>query len=473
MTGGEQGPYRRLFLDALTIDEQQGLERVFHSCDKHPANPLINGDTPWEANGSGPYLYGTVMWDEGRLRMWYHYINRGYKNAYAESPDGIQWTKPNLGLIEENGSTDNNLFLTITDDPQENPLRKERGQCHNPSVIKRPWIEDENKRYALFCYGADYGQVRAAFSPDGLRWTFDPQTARQGLFKSSDVVNFFHDPYQHRYVATWKGSTRRGRSVGIATSKDGLQWDKPAAAPLFTADGLDPPQTQVYGMPVFPYQGLYVGLPWIYHAKPHYAPEMLLTREEADQESAATVDVQLAWSWDLLNWTRPHPRQPFLPRGEPGAFDSGMIYTARAPVVVDDRLYFYYGGFDGRHDTPPFHGAIGLATLRLDGFCSMRPRKDKGWLITRREQLAVPEILINARTAPEGRITAELLDLEHNVLPGFSTADCAPFTGDAVRHTLQWRTKELPEGYANTAVKIRFVLKDADLYSYLPVSDGR
>lgn len=473
MVGGEQGPFRRLFLDALTIDSQHGLERVFHPCDKYPGNPLILGDTPWESKGSGPYLYGTVMWDGAKLRMWYHFINRGYKNAYAESQDGIHWTKPSLGLIEQNGSTDNNLFLTVTDDPNENPPRKARGQCHNPSVIKRPWIEDQQQRYALFCYGADYDKVRAAFSPDGLRWTFAPSTARQGLFESSDVVNFFHDPYRHRYVATWKGSTRRGRSVGIATSEDGLQWEKPAATPIFTADDLDPPETQIYGMPVFPYQGMYVGLPWIYHAKPHYPAEMLLTREQAEQESDGTMDVQLAWSWDLLNWTRPAPRKSFLPRGTEGTFDSGMIYTARAPVVVDDTLYFYYGGFDGRHDTPPFHGAIGLATLRLDGFCSMRPTKQEGWLITRREQLEVPKILINARTSSDGHITAELLDLEHNVLPGFSARDCIPFIGDAVRHTLRWRTKQLPEGQANTALKIRFVLQNADLYSYLPASPAR
>ena len=32
-------------------------------------------------------------------------------------------------------------------------------------------------------------------------------------------------------------------------------------------DDLDPDATQVYGMPVFPYQGMYVGLPWIYHSR--------------------------------------------------------------------------------------------------------------------------------------------------------------------------------------------------------------
>ncbi|MFN7937876.1 MAG: hypothetical protein U0R19_31390 [Bryobacteraceae bacterium] len=434
--------HRRLFLDALAIEQQQGLERRFHQLQKHPANPIVVTDTACEQGGSGPYLYGTVLHEEGMLRMWYHYINQGFRNAYAESTDGIHWTKPNLGIGKCN----------------------EVAPCHNPSVIRLPNSQHAPNKYALFCFDKETAKVRAAFSPDGLHWTF----TGQALFESSDVVNFFHDPYNNQFAATWKGATRRGRSAGIAISKDALHWSKPLDQPIFTADDLDPPDTQIYGMPVFPYQGFYIGLPWIYHAHSHYTPEMRMTRAEADAQSPRTVDVQLAWSWDLLHWTRPPQRAPFLQTGPPGAFDSHMIFTSIAPLEFNNQLYFYYGGFHLPHDAKQTGGAIGLATLRKDGFCSMHAGPQQGVLITRREALAKPQLTINAVTTSTGEIRAELLDTNNQVIPGFSRNESIPFTGDATSHTLRWRTSTFPGPHATSLKKIRFLLTNADLFSYQP-----
>ncbi len=471
LAGPPAGPWRRLFLDAMVVEQQRGLERVFHAAKKFPGNPVIRADKPWEKYHSygGPYLYGTVMWDGGKLCMWYHVHNGGYMNCYAESTDGIHWTKPNLGLVEYLGSKANNIFLWRGADPNEHPPYVYSGRCHNPSVIKRPWVADPAKRYALFCYGADYRHARVAFSPDGLRWTFAPETAKRGLFRSSDVLNFFYDPYKARYVATWKTSSRRGRAVGVAVSKDGLKWTKPVQGPVFTADDLDPDATQIYGMPVFPYQGLYIGLAWIYNARwfkyGSYADQRMY---EVEKDSPCTVDVQLAWSWDLINWTRPPRRKPFIPRGKPGEFDSGMIYTARAPVLVNDQLYFYYGGWDGPHNSPKSKANIGLAVLRLDGFCSLRAGEREGWFISRREPFYVPKVAINARTRDDGYVAAEILDTNNRPIPGFTRRECIPFRGDSVRHVLTWKTESLPAAYRDADKKLRFYLKNADLYSYLP-----
>lgn len=460
---GENGPFRRLFLDALVVERSAGLTRVFHQPVKFGGNPLLKADTDWERGGSGPYLYGTVLQDQAKLRMWYHYVRDGYRNAYAESEDGIHWTKPRLGIEPFEGSAANNLFVTVTRDPGDNPPRKARGLCHNASVMRNPAARDDSETYVMFCYGADRDQVRVAFSADGLRWRFEPGA----LFDSSDVVNFFYDPYKKRFVSTWKGSTRRGRSVGIATSADGRHWAKPASLPIFAADDHDAPDTQIYGMPVFPYQGLYVGLPWIYHANVHYPSEMRMTRAEAEAMSSCKVDVLLAWSWDLMNWSRTPERKPFMPLGAAGSFDSEMIYTARSPVVVAEKLYFYYGGFSQPHNARRLNsGAIGVAMLRLDGFASMQAAREEGWLTTRREALISPEVRINAVTRGTGRVVAEILDLRGDVIPGFSRAEAIAFQGDSVNHVLRWKGREFPSGRKEELKKIRFYLTDADLYSY-------
>lgn len=443
-----QPPFRRLFLDATVVERSAGLQRVFHAARKHRANPIITKEHPWE--GWGPYLYGTVLHDGGGFRMWYQSIGvSGASVLNAVSDDGVRWRKPRLGLVSFDGSKDNNIVLA------------ENG--HIASVIR---TAGETPGWRMLTFGGELGP-RILTSSDGLHWA--GASGGERLFPSSDVLNAFYDPYQRRFVATRKVASRRHRAVGIATSADGIAWETPTNAAVLTADDLDPDATQIYGMPVFPYQGMYIGLPWIYHARyikyGKYSPERML---EAQEGSDRTVDVQLAWSWDLQNWTRPPARGAFIPLGPSGAWDSGQIYTARAPVRVGEQLFFYYGGFDRIHDAGKARAAIGLATLRLDGFCSLQAGGTEGWLITRREVFSAPRVRVNARTDPEGYIVAEILDRSDGVVPGFGRDDCIPFRGDSTEGLLQWRTAAFPPGEPDRDHKIRFFVKDADLYSYLP-----
>ena len=466
LAGAPKGPWRRLFLDAWALEEQQGLARIFHAADKYPGNPVLKGDKPWESVQSaitGPYVYGTIAWDAGKLRMWYQVLNKGNQVGYAESRDGIHWTKPDLGIIDFNGSKANNFCLSA------GQREIGGGECHNPSVIRCPGATDAQKRYALYGFDGKAGHARVAYSPDGLHWTYVPETEKTPLFKSSDVVNFFYDPYQQRYTVTWKTRSRRGRAAGVAWSEDGLKWTKPYDGPIFAADDLDPDATQIYGMPAFPYQGMYIGLPWMYRARYFKSGDYAFKKlHEAQEGSPRTMEVQLAWSWDLINWTRAAGRPEFISLGSKGQWDSGMVYTARAPVLVDDKLYFYYGGSDGLHDDRRVNAAIGLATLRLDGFCSMRAGDSEGWLISRRDPFRKPAVTINARTGTNGYVLAEIIDRRNKVVPGFSKQDCVAFSGDSVRHELKWKTAQFTGAQKANDYKIRFWLKNADLFSYLP-----
>ena len=466
LAGPPQGPWRRLFLDAWAVEQQQGLTRVFHPAEKHPGNPVLKGEKPWEcvpAILTGPYVYGTVAWEGDRLRIWYQILTKGNHVACAESRDGIHWTKPDLGIVEFNGSKANNLCVSSFQPELAG------GHCHIPSVIRCPQATDPQRRYALYGFDDKIGHARVAFSPDGLHWKYVPETAKKALFTSSDVTNFFYDPYQRRYTVTWKTRSRRGRAVGVGWSADGLVWTKPFEGPVFVADDLDADATQIYGMPVFPYQGAYIGLPWIYNARWFKEGEYTAKKlHEADSDSPRTMDVQLAWSWDLINWTREPARQQFIPRGATGQWDGGMIVTARAPVLVGDKLYFYYGGSDGLHDSKRVNNAVGLATLRLDGFCSMRAGNTEGWLISRREPFRRPVVTINARTGADGYVLGEILDRRDRVLPGFSKDDCVPFRGDALRHELKWNSTQFSAAQKANDYKIRFRFKNAELFSYLP-----
>ncbi|HCP11564.1 MAG TPA: hypothetical protein DIT89_04455 [Planctomycetaceae bacterium] len=467
--GPAEGPWRRLLLDGAAFEQQQGLKRVFHAAQPLPENPVFTTDLPRKKLGAinGPYVYGTVIREDERFRLWYQLLLDGNHVGYAESTDGVHWTTPDLQLITDPTGQPTNLVVSAWQ-----PEKFGQVQCHNPAVIPRPADPDPTRRYALYGFDGTSRGPRVAFSPDGLTWNYTGTVGAAGghpLFESSDVVNFFPDPYQKRWAATWKTRNRRGRAVGVAVSPDGLTWQKVLDGPVFGADDLDPAATQIYGMPVFAWQGLYLGLPWVYAAQYYrYGQYSVEKLHDAQRESPRTIDVQLAWSWDLVSWNRPPERQPLIPRGAPGQWDSGMIVTARAPVIVGDEMWFYYGGTDRVHDEPRARAAIGLAKLRLDGFCSLQNTDDReGWCLSRREACSIPQVTINGRTKPGGWILAEIVDRRGRVVPGFSREECVPFQGDSVHHQLTWKTAAFPAaGYGD--YRFRFFLNQAELYSWLP-----
>ena len=98
----------QLFVDDYLVASLENVQRTVHQAQKHPGNPIMVGDKPWE--GSGP-VFPLVRRDfqTGRFRMWYagaggFELPRGvrvrFPTLYAESSDAVHWEKPALGLHE-------------------------------------------------------------------------------------------------------------------------------------------------------------------------------------------------------------------------------------------------------------------------------------------------------------------------------------------------------------------------------------
>ena len=99
---------------------------------KHPLNPLIKMGEPGSPDEWSVQFYGSIIRHEGMFKLWYVAADEeasqcsskrrgfhGWRPAYAESQDGINWTKPNLGLVTYRGNRNNNLLLI---DPPEASL---------------------------------------------------------------------------------------------------------------------------------------------------------------------------------------------------------------------------------------------------------------------------------------------------------------------------------------------------------------
>lgn len=456
--GDLTGPWQLLADDHLVADKVN-VRRTYHPFVKYPGNPVVTADRPWE--GRSVYLYGTVLpGAEGRgYRMWYHGWAGEYRNLYATSEDGIAWTKPDLGLIEFNGSRANNLFLRRT------------REDHLPQVIHTPWERRPDRHYKLVNY--DYGRSGpghtvsgfwGACSSDGLHWT---DVAQNPVLRDpGDVGHFVWDPHQRRYAAYPKifAPVRgyRRRSVGFTATRDFEHW--PSAQLILTPDEDDDrwvkrrhQRTEFYGLCGFAYESAYLGFLWIFRV--------------TDGDNDGPIYPELVSSRDGIRWTRPDladgGRVPILPLGPKPAWDSGMIFTPSQPLVEGGLVKLWYGGIDATHGGPDAQarGGIGLATLRKDGFASLDAGDVEGAITTRALKHLRGPLRLNA-DARRGSILVEILTADGRVLPGYGRAACDAIGSDGLDQAVTWGPRtELPG--SNGPLRLRFVLRNASLYSFM------
>jgi len=462
---------RQLFIDDHIIDEKRNIHRTVHQPTKFVGNPIIMPFSPCEGNTVN--CYGTVMRDEGIYKMWYQgFGGTPYSSHYATSHDGIYWDKPDLGLIEHNGNKNNNLFLY---------------DMATPMIIKDPLDEDPDRRFKSIFYEVLQPNTSVAFSPDGIHWTkYAGNPVRKDPTDLHNLLGW--DDRYGKYVAYIRPDLSRTdniRTVGRSVSEDFINWTESEI--VLQPDSQDPPGTEFYWCPVFKYQGVYFGLPSVYHTY----------LEEPKIRMGAPLDVQLATSRNGINWQRTEERNPFIPRGGPGTVDSGEIYSAKEPLVVDDELWFYYGGFIVDHGIthdqlgrPAFSpeggstfgygqetkqllaqrgGTINLAKLRLDGFASMEADEEEGFLVTKPFACENAHLLINAY-ARGGEITVAVLDEagQHvgDYYSGFRKIDCSSFDSDSLRHKVTWRHFTSLESLKGQIIRLKFYLRNARIYSF-------
>jgi hypothetical protein len=232
----------------------------------------------------------------------------------------------------------------------------------------------------------------------------------------------------------------------------------------------------VYNMGVFHYEGLYLGLPAMYHATgpvPNYP------------NTDGFHVVQLAASRDLKRWQRLGERRPFIgpSRLDSGAYDLTQILPPSAPIVREDELWFYYTGlkyratftYAGKYPNGEYvpkpnlgrdHGAVCLAVLRRDGFLSLDGGNRPGTMVTKAFLLHGNNLLVNV-DAGGGDVTVEILDEAGKPLAGYSGKDAASARRiDAVRWQPRWKAHADLAALKNKRVCLKFTLRDAKLYSF-------
>jgi hypothetical protein len=482
---------RQLFIEDSLVDSRSYVVRVMHQPVKEP-EPVLVGSEPWEywtvdIFGSHSVHFGPTA---QVYRMWYTAYDTEhdqYYVCYATSTDGVHWRKPLLGIHELRGSKENNIVnmgrvfwlnsTVLIDEHESNPALRYKsltwdfGPAQGPETI--PTGHERPSPAAEYKKGRPLG-ISIAFSADGLHWDlYDGNPVLTGTGDTHFVLGW--DENYHSYVGYFRPSYAASggpRVIGFSTSEDFLHWTTPEI--ILRPDSLDAITDEFYGMPVFKYQGKYIGFLWIFHNSPNRALVRNPNRENI-KGTQGMLENQLTYSDDGKHFVRVGDRQAFLPTGPEGAWDRGMV-TASDLVEHGNEIWVYYGGWGTRHDGEDalrgkivngkrVMAGVGLAKLRLDGFVSLRAGDKEGIVTTR-------QILVDDRTyllvntdAGEGRLAVEILNDKFDPVPGFALPDAQVIHENSIAKEVTWRGQSDISKLRGQAVRIRFYLQNADLYS--------
>ncbi len=417
------GSRRELFVDHFLIERLDGVWLKLHE-------PRLTPLTPDAPSGH----YATVLKDGDIYRRYDrggtadHDGDPRETTRYWESRDGIHWTRPNLGLYELNGSRDNNVIQANT-----------RWFAHNfsPFLDRRPEVEKDQRFKALA--GVHKGGGLCAFvSDDGIRWRKlkdEPVITSEGFAFDSQNVSFWSESEGCYvcYFRTWKTPHGSLRTISRTTSTDFLNWSPAVAmAPNLAGEHLYTSGTHPY----FRAPHIYIALP---------------TRFLPDRGSS--TDIMFMTSRGGNKYDRTFLEAFIRPGLDPNKWGNRSNYAALNVVPTGPNEMSIYVR-ERRY------------VLRTDGFVSVHAGHKTGELLTKPIKFSGRKLEINYSTSAATDIRVEIQDPAGSPIPGYTLADCPPLIGDKVQHIMTWKSGSDVSSLSGKPIRLRFVMRDADLYSF-------
>jgi hypothetical protein len=484
------GLRRELFVDGFLVDHLKGKAqlRLHHP---EPREIALVHDAPWEGSGSG---YHSIFQDGHNYRMYYKAWHLEVQPpgkvktdahplycCYAESENGIHWRKPELGLHEFRGSKANNIVIV------SGKIGGVNADAGHPAVFK-----DENPnaapaaRFKAILRSNSPKGLLAFASADGVHWSpmSDAPVITDGAFDSQNLA--FWDGVRGEYRAYWRyfteGVAEEGnwkpagvRAIRTATSKDFLTWSAPAD--LRYADS---PPEQLYTSQVKPYHRaphLLIGFPARYIERGWSDSMRALPEREhrewraraSERYGVALTEGLLMASRDGVNFKRWNEAflRPGIERAGTWAYGNQyigwhLVETKSALEGAPNELSLYATESYWTGNS----SALRRYTLRLDGFVSAQAPMSGGELITKPLRFQGRQLALNFATAAAGSVRVEIQDVNETALPGFALEDCPPLFGDTLERRVTWKSGNDVSSLANKPVRLRFELKDADVYAF-------
>jgi hypothetical protein len=418
-----------LFVDRYLIDRLRGVKLRMHRPQRLPLA---------ERPVKGGYL--TVIKDGDLYRAYYRGYdprypgdrfdgNPGEITCYAESRDGHEWTFPELGLFEINGSKKNNVILAGQDPCSHN---------FSPFVDARP-DNDNRTRFKSLSGTQPGGGLYAYGSADGVHWQKmqDAPVLTSGDFAFDSQNVAFWSEAEKCYVCyfrTWNTPHGDLRTISKTTSEDFVHWNKPKAmVSNLPGEHLYTSQTHPY----FRAPHLYIALPT------RFAP----LRGES-------TEILFMTSRSGARFTRLFKEAFIRPGLDPERWRNRANYAGLNVLPT------------GPGEMSIYHARSGHRyVLRTDGFVSVNASYKGGEMITKPLIFTGSQLALNLSTSATGSIQVEIQTSDRTPVPGFALDQCPPIVGDQIEYEVSWEAGPDVSRLAGTPVRLRFVMKDCDLYS--------
>lgn len=444
MTPSDIGDRLELFVDDSLIDIMNGVGFCLHEPIRQPQpkSPLPYGP------------YGTIIKDGCRYRAYYRGKLPGYTGpggdghpgeitCYAESPDGVEWAFPDLGVTDAKSAQGGNVILA-----GQPPF------SHNfsPFIDTRPGIDPQDRYKALA--GTHPVGLFAFTSADGIRWTKIQDTpvlktppgsvAPFGPFAfDSQNVSFWSDAEKSYvcFVRTWKNGVR---GISRATSPDFVNW----SPPVDTNAGL--PGEHLYTSQVHPY----FRAPHIYVATPMRFTQGAIMGKPVEGNNGSSDILFMASRAGTSSFHRSFKEAFIRPGLDPKRWER-KANSAWLNVVPT-----------GPAEISMYHVNGDRYTLRTDGFISVKAGTEKGELRTKPLIFAGDSLFVNFSTGAAGSLRVEIQDADGNAMQGLGLEDCTSITGDAIERRVEWRGNPALRAIAGKPVRLRFEMCECDLYAF-------
>lgn len=439
---------------------------------KYAKNPILRRGGPGSPDARWARLWaGTVLYDEGRFRMWYsgadsieQWMKCEFSLLYAESSDGITWQKPKLGLVEYRGSRDNNLIQIAA-------------HVEMPAILKddRPGVPPE-ERYKMFSeiHNAREPEAFLAVSADGLRWEIVGHPNHRGVSLYHFRGNY-HSAFV-QYGPELPGGFPGGRVMGVVRSEDFREWGSPPCLGFHRANyAVNPPAiTEQVHTPAgfWNRENVILGVYGQIH-QTSAKPGTKFARSGSGMEDTRE-DLGFFLSNDGLHFREPIPGFQIVPRGMEGQWDGGSIVPAHAFVNTPEHTYLYYGAWDNGMCFDTAAGDVGLAFWRRDGFGFVRIRDAKKEALLQTQFLETHgcdlRVFVNFDIhayAPGCGLIFEVVDSRGRALDGFAFQDAIVCEEPGLKQPVRWQNHDRIPGTLGVQIRIKF-LTNGDANPYQP-----
>lgn len=428
-----------LFVDEFLVAQKQGVSLKLHEPVKREI--VLTTDKPWEGITCA---YFSVIQDGNKVLLYYRGSSGGSDHSdaqvtcVAESTDGIQFTRPKLGLIEAGGTKDNNVIW--------------RGvEAHNfsPFLDANPKTPPEQRYKALggvkqpgknWHQGETPGGLYAFASADGVHWKKirDTPVITKGAFDSQNLA--FFDTTRNRYACFSRIFLNKVRAVQSHHSSDFLAW----------SDGV--PHAYAEGVPwEHFYTSATVPCPTAPHLFLSFPKRFVTTRKKVPEHDGPGVsDAVFMSSRDGVKWDRPFLEAWVRPGPDLKNWTERNNMTANG-IVAGEAEWSLYISEHYRHADH----RIRRLTVRKQGFASMHADAKGGEFTTPPLKITGSKLLLNYATSAAGNLQIDVIDASGKVL-----ATMEELYGDDFAAPVLDLSK-----LKGQAAQFRVKLKDADLYA--------